>query len=139
MATLTDSLYRFECLQSDDDVKRDLELTCVDCGTVLCDVEAGDNLGTLARVADEHTCPEEGLIELRVENHYPEDGDVITTTPTASVTIPRDDDDLDEWAEEQLMPLTGTGRTEGESSYFVEITKFDARPDLVGHEFEFGV
>lgn len=58
MATLTDSLYRFECLQSDDDVKTDLELTCVDCGKVVCDVEAGDSLATLAKVADDHTCTE---------------------------------------------------------------------------------
>lgn len=49
-------LDRFECLQSDDEVKTDLELTCVDCGEVVCDVEAGDILGVLARTVSDHTC-----------------------------------------------------------------------------------
>lgn len=48
------SLYQFEARQSDDDVKTDLELTCADCGRVLCDVEDGDSLGTLAAVATDH-------------------------------------------------------------------------------------
>jgi hypothetical protein len=59
MATLSDSLHRFECRQSDDDVKTDLELTCVDCGEVLCDVEADDCLAVLVRTADQHVCSDE--------------------------------------------------------------------------------
>jgi hypothetical protein len=59
MATLSDSLHRFECRQSDDDVKTDLELTCVDCDAVVCDVEAGDSMDVLARMADEHVCSDE--------------------------------------------------------------------------------
>ena len=54
-----DSLYRFECKQSDDEVKTDLEVTCTDCGAVICDVEAGDTLDVLARTADAHECEEE--------------------------------------------------------------------------------
>jgi hypothetical protein len=50
-------LGRFEALQSLDDVKRDLELTCTVCGQVLCDVEDGDELSVLAEMAAEHTCP----------------------------------------------------------------------------------
>jgi hypothetical protein len=50
-------LGRFETLQSDDDVKRDLELTCTVCGQVLCDVEDGDELAVLVSAASEHDCP----------------------------------------------------------------------------------
>ncbi len=49
-----DPLRMFTALESDDMVKRDLELTCCLCGTVVCDVESGDLLSTLADVADEH-------------------------------------------------------------------------------------
>jgi hypothetical protein len=59
MALLTDSLQRFEALQSDDDVKTDLELTCTDCGEVVCDIEHGDNLKILCSVADDHVCEPE--------------------------------------------------------------------------------
>jgi len=57
MALLTDSLHRFDALQSDDEVKTDLELTCTECGTVVCDIEHGDNLKVLASVANDHVCP----------------------------------------------------------------------------------
>jgi len=50
---------KFECRQSDDDVKRDLELTCVVCGVHVCDVEAGDMLETLVAVAADHRCQSE--------------------------------------------------------------------------------
>ena len=56
MTLLTDSLHRFTVRQSDDIVKTDLELTCDECGIVVCDVEANDNLKVLAECADEHTC-----------------------------------------------------------------------------------
>lgn len=59
MALLTDTLHRFDLKQSDDPVKTDLELTCSECGEVLCDVEADDNLGVLATVADNHACAAE--------------------------------------------------------------------------------
>lgn len=49
---------RYETRQSEDELKTDLELTCVDCGTVLCDVEAGDQLDVLLNVAREHHCSE---------------------------------------------------------------------------------
>jgi len=59
MALLTDSLQRFEALASSDEVKTDLELTCTECGEVLCDIEHGDNLKVLCSVADEHECTPE--------------------------------------------------------------------------------
>lgn len=76
-------------------------------------------------------------IKVRIVNIY-EDGDEITTEATASVTVP-EGEDMTEWAYDELFPLTGTGRTEGNSAYFLTITEFPARPDLVGQEFEFGV
>jgi hypothetical protein len=50
----TDVLEQFETLQSDDEVKTDLELTCRECGEHVCDVEHGDTLGVLVRTADGH-------------------------------------------------------------------------------------
>lgn len=75
-------------------------------------------------------------IEVKVENVYP-DG-TVRTNAEAEVPLPPLQD-LDEWAEEHLMPLTGTGRTEGDAGYFLTITKFDARPELVGTEYEWGI
>lgn len=49
-----DPLMNFITRASDDAVKRDLELTCCTCGTVVCDVEDGDTLSVLADVADSH-------------------------------------------------------------------------------------
>lgn len=56
--TNTEDLERFELRQSDDYVKRDLEVTCTDCGEVICDAEDEDTLGLLARVAEDHDCSE---------------------------------------------------------------------------------
>jgi hypothetical protein len=50
------ALQRFEALRSSDDVKTDLELTCIECKAVLCDIEDGDSLATLVRVTTEHRC-----------------------------------------------------------------------------------
>ena len=46
----------FEARQSDDAVKRDLELTCTWCGTWICDIEHGDTLRVLASTAADHAC-----------------------------------------------------------------------------------
>ena len=47
-------LYGFEARQSDDEVKRDLELIHVVCGKHLCDIEPEDTLGVLVSVAEDH-------------------------------------------------------------------------------------
>lgn len=52
----TDHLERFTARQSDDYVKRELELTCDGCGDVVCDVEDGDTLAVLARTVSDHVC-----------------------------------------------------------------------------------
>lgn len=48
------ALGHFTAMQSDDLVKTDLELTCDDCGEVICDIEDGDNLLVLLRTAMAH-------------------------------------------------------------------------------------
>lgn len=52
-------LTEFEARQSDDCVKRDLELIHAPCGTRICDVEPDDDLGVLVRTAGDHLafCP----------------------------------------------------------------------------------
>lgn len=54
------SLKDFEAVRSDDLVKTDLELTCLVCGTVVCDIEAGDNIGILASVVRDHAVDSHG-------------------------------------------------------------------------------
>lgn len=63
-----DVLEKFTALESDDMVKRDLELTCNECGTVVCDIEHGDLLSMLANTADQHWQEKHG-------NYCPEHGD----------------------------------------------------------------
>jgi hypothetical protein len=48
----------FEARQSDDVVKTDLELPCIDCGEVVCDMEHVDSLEVLVSVVLEHRCGE---------------------------------------------------------------------------------
>lgn len=49
-------LHQFFAQQSEDEVKIDLELWCSECDSLLCDIEAGDNLGVLVNVARDHIC-----------------------------------------------------------------------------------
>lgn len=44
----------FELRQSDDPVKRELELICTQCGSRLCDAEPGDSIATLIEVISGH-------------------------------------------------------------------------------------
>lgn len=58
---VADVLSPFEARTSTDPVKTDLELTCLNCGAVVCDVEHGDTLDVLVRTAADHRCnPKEG-------------------------------------------------------------------------------
>lgn len=47
--------------------------------------------------------------------------------------------DWGEWDQDHIMPLTGTGRTDGDSWYDVTVTSSD-RPDIlpIGQTFDFG-
>lgn len=93
-------------------------------------------------------------LTLEITNIYVEDGEEIVTheerwmPPPPYVDYADMDDDerdeLDAWAEEHILPLTGTGRTEGDASYFAKVTGIDGdhiEPGhpLIGYEFEWGV
>lgn len=53
---LRERLDAFQAVQSDDIVKTDLELTCLRCGEVVCDVEHQDTLLILVDTALTHVC-----------------------------------------------------------------------------------
>lgn len=72
-----------------------------------------------------------------IENHYV-GGPVVKETVTVELPPAHSLSDLDEWAEDNLFPLTGTGRTKGDAGYFVKIIDADL-PGYVGLEFEWGV
>lgn len=87
-------------------------------------------------------------LALKIDNIY-EDGDRVVTEPVVMVPEPPrldDADALDEWADEFILPATGTGKTEGDASYFVEVIAVDPsllstgkEHPLVGRKFEFGI
>lgn len=83
--------------------------------------------------------PEVVTMSLAIENIY--DGDTIHTTADAVAPPPPaedDEDDYDEWSYAWVYQHTGTGRTEGNSAYFVEVTA-SSDPTLVGRKFEYGL
>jgi hypothetical protein len=71
----------FEAKQSDDDLKRDLELTCAECGEVVCDIEPGDDLDVLVSVAQGHAC---GEVAITFRRTY-----TAEVTETWTATVPR--------------------------------------------------
>lgn len=81
-------------------------------------------------------------VVLEIENHYELYDTVLTTVSTVIDEPPLDkeSDEYEEWEQECIFEHTGTGHTDGDSSYFVTV-KESSRPDLlpVGTEFEFGV
>jgi len=89
-------------------------------------------------------------LDLEITNIY-EDGEEVVVHETVWVPDPPDtegdsnSDEFDEWAEEYILPLTGSGRTDGDAGYFAEVkavrndsVNFGEHP-LVGRTFEFGV
>lgn len=80
-------------------------------------------------------------ITVEIDNTY-EDGSTVVTHRTATVPAPAGAEGSDErwnWEHEHIFDLTGTGRTQGDAWYDVEVTASD-RPDLipVGTTYEFG-
>ncbi len=68
-AIMEDFAHRFTARASDDEVKRDLELTCDECGENVADIEPGDSLKSLLGCAADHVCsdPAERIAELKAE------------------------------------------------------------------------
>lgn len=80
-------------------------------------------------------------LQLKIENHYA--GGKVRTKATCIVPLPpedRDSDEYQDWENEFIFAETGTGQTEGDSAYFVEVTA-SSQPDViaVGTEYEFGL
>ena len=71
-------------------------------------------------------------LTLAITNVY--DDDELAHFETTTVPAP-DDEDLDDWADEHLFPLTGTGRTDGAAGYFVKVIE-STDPDLIGKDWE---
>jgi hypothetical protein len=84
--------------------------------------------------------PLHATVTLHIDNHYELYG-TFETTRTVTVPLPPADessDAYDDWCQDYIFNETGTGRTDGDSWYFVRITASTV-PALLGCEFEFGV
>ena len=89
-------------------------------------------------------------IGIRIDNVY-EDGETVVVNKVVEVPAPESvwgSEEHDEWAEEHLLPHTGTGRFAGneagetrtpDAAYFVEVTQCDEDPAMVGNEYEWGL
>lgn len=77
-------------------------------------------------------------VDLTIDNFYP-NKTVQTFVQSAVVEAPESfgKDELQGWATDELFEFTGTGRTDGESSYEVTITG-SSEAALLGRSFEFG-
>ena len=72
-------------------------------------------------------------MRLEIANVYGDEE--IITHETVELPVPEADEDLDDWGEDHIFPLTGTGRTEGDAAYFVEVLE-SSDPTMVGHKWE---
>lgn len=71
-------------------------------------------------------------LTLSITNVY--DDDELAHFETKEVPAPNGED-LDDWADEHLFPLTGTGHTTGAAGYFVKVVE-SSDPELVGRDWE---
>lgn len=71
-------------------------------------------------------------------HEYPRTETIDTPPPPAGADV--DSDEFADWAYDNIRTHTGrAGQAHHESGYFAEIKECDERPDLVGHEFEWGI
>jgi len=78
------------------------------------------------------------LLSIKIDNVYADETISKTLIDVEVPNPPTEPDAHEDWADEHLMPLTGTGRTHGEAGYFVEITAAE-HPALVGRTYEWGI
>jgi hypothetical protein len=80
-------------------------------------------------------------LSIKIENVY-EDGEEITEHKTLDVPVPPtfviDDEAHQDWAYDHIFTETGTGKTEGDAAYFVEVTASD-EPAMMGNKYEWGI
>lgn len=78
-------------------------------------------------------------ITVRVTNAYPELDEEYTHLVTTTIAPPFTDS-LDDWAQEELFPLTGEAPEYSRVTAYYEVTVLDcADAGLVGRTFEFGI
>lgn len=78
------------------------------------------------------------LVHLVIDNFY-EDGDEIQTRVETYVPAPPPqsyEDAYEEWSQDYIFEQTGTGKTEGNSGYFVKCV-YSSDTSLVDREWEF--
>ena len=75
-------------------------------------------------------------ITVKIENTYT--GGTVKTEWSGEVPEPLlNDADMEQWWEDHIYPLTGTGDSSGEYAiYEAKITKCDELPQLVGETYE---
>ncbi|MEV4642755.1 hypothetical protein AB0J80_35975 [Actinoplanes sp. NPDC049548] len=84
--------------------------------------------------------PTKATVTLVIDNHY-ELYDTVTVITTVTIPLPpseQNEEAYDAWSYDHIYAETGTGRTDGDSWYFVRVTESTA-PELLGREFEFGL
>ena len=79
-------------------------------------------------------------IDVTIDNVY--EDETITRYVTLDVDWwdPQTEDEWEDWAQDEIFPETGTGREDGEASYFARVTCVygdDSHP-LTGAKFEWG-
>ena len=104
---------------------------------------ANADLAALMKVGrNDPAVQEQVTLSLRIENYYLNSGDTVVTTPTVTVPYPPGEegsDERDAWEYEHIFAATGTGRTDGDATYDVEvIASSDEAAIPVGTTYEFG-
>lgn len=79
------------------------------------------------------------VVDFKVENVYSTQTITCYYTEAVNEPEPGTEDDLLDWAEDELFQFTGAGIPEGDAAYYLEITGCTARPELVGKAFTWGV
>ncbi len=78
-------------------------------------------------------------VTLIIDNHYPDDKITVTVETQVPAPPALDTDEYEDWEQDHIFPLTGTGR-DGDSCYFVTVASSSDPAMLpVGTEFEFGL
>jgi len=76
-------------------------------------------------------------VSLRIENRYEFYETVVTEVTDEIIPALAPDEDEQDWAQEFIYPWTGTGHTDGDSWYDVEVTT-SSDPTMVGRKYDFG-
>ena len=74
---------------------------------------------------------------VRIDNVYEEHDTVVVWV---RVPLPEAGENIDQWAEDNIFPLTGAGKYHGNAGYFAKVSAAPGRcAHLIGRTFEWGV